>query len=213
VVEQVQEQGLDDVVAVVAERDLGEAFPLGVGVERAAAQPRAEPAHGLALGHHALDHAVGVLLEDLERHADLLQVPRQHVGVVAGLLLVEVHRHQFEAHRRLGPELQQDVEHPVGVLATGQADHHLVAVLDHVEVGDGLADLAPQALGQLVELVLRLARIGGGHDRHPAGPRIVPGLSTSGRADRRLGGALHSVGQSARIAPWILPRSRASWSN
>jgi hypothetical protein len=38
-------------------------------------------------------------------------------------------------------------------LAAGQADHDLVAVLDHVEVGDGLAHLAVQALGQLVDLV------------------------------------------------------------
>jgi aromatic ring-opening dioxygenase catalytic subunit (LigB family) len=73
------------------------------------------------------------------------------------LLLVEVHRHQLEAHRRLLLKLQQDVEHGVAVLAAGQAHHHLVAVLDHPVVGDGLADLAAQALGQLGALVRLLA--------------------------------------------------------
>jgi hypothetical protein len=52
------------------------------------------------------------------------------------LLLVEVHRDQLELHRRLLLQLQQDVEHRVAVLAAGQAHHHLVAVLDHAEVGD-----------------------------------------------------------------------------
>ena len=38
-VEEVQQEGLDDVVAVVAQRDLGEAVFLGIRVQRAAAQP------------------------------------------------------------------------------------------------------------------------------------------------------------------------------
>src|SRR3546814_3683627 len=48
------------------------------------------------------------------------------------------------------PILQQDVEQGVAVLAAGQADHDLVAVIDHAEVADRATDLVAQALGQLV---------------------------------------------------------------
>jgi hypothetical protein len=48
-----------------------------------------------------------------------------------------------------GLQLQQQVQQRVAVLAAGQAHHHLVAGLDHAEVGNRLADLAAQALGQL----------------------------------------------------------------
>src|SRR3546814_18421093 len=43
-----------------------------------------------------------------------------------------------------------DVEQGVAVLAAGQADHDLVAVIDHAEVGDRATDLVAPALGQLV---------------------------------------------------------------
>ena len=49
-VEQVQQERLERVVAVVAERDLVAAEPLGGGVEDAAAQPRAQRAVGRGLG-------------------------------------------------------------------------------------------------------------------------------------------------------------------
>ena len=62
--EQVEEQRLDDVVAMMAERDLGDAVLGGEAVQRAAAQARAQPAHRLAFGDHALHDAVGVLLDD-----------------------------------------------------------------------------------------------------------------------------------------------------
>src|SRR3954469_19535986 len=47
----------------------------------------------------------------------------------------------------------------MAVFSPGKAHHDLVAVLDHAEVGDRLADLVAQALGELVVLVLDLARI------------------------------------------------------
>jgi hypothetical protein len=54
----------------------------------------------LALGHHALDHAVGVLLDDVEVHAERAQILRQHVFGEVRLLLVQIHRDQLEPHRR-----------------------------------------------------------------------------------------------------------------
>jgi hypothetical protein len=93
------------------------------------------------------------------------QVIGQYLGRKAGLLLVEVHRDDVEGHRRVFAQEEQDVEQGEGILAAGQADHHLVAGTDHVEIGDRLADLAAQALGELVRLeggLLRLAGGGGG---------------------------------------------------
>ena len=58
------------------------------------------------------------------------------------LLLVNVHRDDLELDRRHLLQVQQHVEHGVAVLASGQADHDLVAVLNHVEVGNGLPGLA-----------------------------------------------------------------------
>ena len=81
------------------------------------------------------------------------QVRGQHLGREARLLLVEIHGDELEAHRRDLAHLQQDVEQGMAVLAAGQADHDAVALFDHVEVADGLADVAAQALGQLVGFV------------------------------------------------------------
>ena len=157
--EEIQEERREHVVAVVAERDPGGAELARDAVKNPAPQPRAERAHRAALGNHALHHRVGVLLDDLEWHAARFEVPGKHVLGKPGLLLVEVHRDQLEAHRRLFLQRQEHVEHAVRILAAGKAHHHAVAFLDHLEVGDRLADLAANALGELSFLVGFLARI------------------------------------------------------
>ncbi|MNN83783.1 hypothetical protein D3C81_2008690 [compost metagenome] len=83
----------------------------------------------------------------------------------AGLLLVQVHRHQLERHRRFFLQLQQQVQQRVAVLATGQADHHLVAGLDHAEVGNRLPHLAPQPLAELVQPAFGRAWVAGARHR------------------------------------------------
>ncbi|MCY1540157.1 hypothetical protein D9M68_757780 [compost metagenome] len=135
---------------MVTEGHLGRADLVGVGVQRAAAQARAQRAGGLAFRDLLLHHRVGVLLDDVVRHADGLQVGRQHVLGEAGLLLVHVHGHDLELDRRDLLQVQQHVQHGVAVLAAGQADHDLVAILDHVEVGDGFAGQAADAFLQFV---------------------------------------------------------------
>jgi hypothetical protein len=129
--EHVEEERLQHVVAVVAQRDLGGAQLVGHAVQDAAAQPRAQAAHRLALGDLVLDDRVGVLVLDVERHAQRLQVGGQHVVGEAGLLLVEVDRDQLEVDGRALLQLEQDVQQAVAVLAARQADHHAVAFLDH----------------------------------------------------------------------------------
>ena len=153
--EQVQEQRLDDVVAMMTERDLADAVVRRPVIERAAAQPRAQAAHRPACRDHALDDAVGVLLDHVERHAERAEILGQHLRRKARLLLVEVDRHELEAHRRRALQRQQDVEQRVGVLAAREADHDLVAVLDHAIVADRLADQAAQLRLQLAEAVRR----------------------------------------------------------
>ena len=81
-------------------------------------------------------------------------------GGKSGLLLVEVHRHQLVGHRRALLAADQQVEQGVTVLAARDADHDLVAGLDHVEVGDRCAKLAVQALGELVGFEGRLLQCG-----------------------------------------------------
>ena len=113
----VQKKGLQHVVAVVAQRDLGHFELVGHPVQNAAAQPAAQAAHGLALGDHFFDNAVGVLCLDVKRHAQLLEVSRQNVIRETGLLLIQVDRNQLKINRRTGLELEQDVKHAVTVLA------------------------------------------------------------------------------------------------
>ena len=115
----------------------------------------------------------------------LAQVARQDVGGKAGLLLVEVDRDEGEGNRRPALQREQDVEQAVAVLAAGQADHHAVAGLDHRVVADGLADLALQALGELVGLELRAPRIARGARRRRSRRRGRAAAShvVHGRAD------------------------------
>jgi uncharacterized protein (DUF952 family) len=93
---------LQHVVAVVAQRDLGGAQLVGHAVQNAPAQAAAQAAHGLALGDQSLDDAVGVLVLDVEGHAQLRQVLGQHMLGKAGLLLVQVDGHEVEVDGRAG---------------------------------------------------------------------------------------------------------------
>src|SRR5689334_13119172 len=78
----------------------------------------------------------------------------------------------------------------MAVLAARQAHHHLVARLDHREVGDRLAYLPADALGELVLLVVRLAGIALEEDFHEGleedGPAAVDGDDLAG--DERSAG-------------------------
>ncbi len=180
--EHVEQQRLEDVVAVVAQRDLGAAQLVGHAVEDAAAQAAAQAAGGLALRHHPLDDAVGVLVLDVEGHAGGGQVFGQDVLGEARLLLVEVHRHQVEIDGRAFLQLDEDVQQGVAVLAAGHAHHDLVALFDHAVIDDGAADLAAQALLELVRLAFDPGLRGAGGVGGPVG---VLGQGGHGRGDNR----------------------------
>ncbi len=74
-----------------------------------------------------------------------------------GLLLIKIHRDQFEVHGGTGLQVHQDVQHGVGIFATGETNHHPVTVFDHVVIGDGITGISSQALLQLVVLGFFLA--------------------------------------------------------
>ncbi|MNO82876.1 hypothetical protein D3C76_741620 [compost metagenome] len=135
---------------MVPQGHLGRADFVGEGVQGATAQARAQRTGGLAFRDQFLDHRIGVFLDDVVLDAQFLEVGREHVLGKAGLLLIHVHRDDFELDRRHLLQMQQDVKHGVAVLAAGQADHDLVTVLDHVEVGDGFTSQPAKAFLQFV---------------------------------------------------------------
>ena len=93
-VEHIEEQGLQNVITVVAERNLG-GTQLGSGaVKDTAAQTRTQGAGGFALGDLVLDDAVGVLLNDLVFHPQTFQIGWQDMLREARLFLIEVNGNQ-----------------------------------------------------------------------------------------------------------------------
>jgi hypothetical protein len=140
--EEVQQQGLDEVVGVVAEGDLVAAQLVRIFVERPSAQARAERAERLPGLDLLLDrevdpgapHLVGV---PLARELVLDQVgpePRES--------LVDVQRDEIELHR--GPPLGQteEMEQRPGVLAARHADQDPISGLDQAKVADRFAESA-----------------------------------------------------------------------
>ena len=108
---------LQNVVAVVAQRDFGHLELVGHPVQNAPAQAAAQAAHGFAFRNDLLDNAVGVLRLDMKGHAQLLQVSRQDVVRKAGLFLIQVDRDQLEIDRCALLHLEQQIEHGVAVFA------------------------------------------------------------------------------------------------
>ena len=71
----------------------------------------------------------------------------------AGLFLIQIDRGDTEIDRCFFLQLQKYVQQRVAVLAAGQADHHLVTVFDHAEIGNRPTHLMAQALGQFIGLI------------------------------------------------------------
>ena len=93
-VEHVQEQGLQDIVAVVAQGDFGCAQFRSGAVKNAAAQTGAERAGGFTFRNFFFNDAVGIFFNNLIFHAQLLKIFRQNMLREARLFLIEVDRHQ-----------------------------------------------------------------------------------------------------------------------
>jgi len=137
---------------MMAQGNFGNAVFFGIAVQSPPSQSGTQAAGRAAFRYDALDDAVGVPFDDVVGNAERFQILGQDMLGKAGLLLVQVDGDQFEFDRRGFLQIQQNVEQGIGILAAGQTDHDLVAVFDHVVIGDGVADVMTQALLQFVEL-------------------------------------------------------------
>ena len=117
-VEQIEEERLERVIAMMTEGDLVAAESLGRRVQDAATQARTQRAVRGGLGEMRGDHRVGVLAEDLEALARGFEERAQPRSVIAGLCLIEVHRDDLDREREPRDELGQEVKQHVAVLAT-----------------------------------------------------------------------------------------------
>ena len=75
------------------------------------------------------------------------------------LLLIEIDRNDVKVNRRVRFQVQQNIQQRIAVFAARQAHHHLVAIVNHVEIGYRLPGQPAQALGELVRLVIFPAQI------------------------------------------------------
>ena len=134
----------------MTEGHLGRADFIGKGVERATAQARAQRTGGFAFRDQFLDHRIGVFLDDVVLDPQRVQVGRQYVFGEARLFLVHVDGDDLELDRCDLLQVQQHVKQGVAVFAAREADHDLVALLDHVEIGNRFTGQATQAFLQFV---------------------------------------------------------------
>ena len=142
---------------MMTQRDPGGTDLLGKTVKTATSQARTQAAGRFTLRHHFLHDTVSVLLQYVIRYFQLGQVGWQYLLRKSRLLLIEVYSDQFEVHRSAIAQVNQDVEHRVGVLAPRDTHHHLVVLLYHVVIGNSFARVATQALLQFIEFQSFLA--------------------------------------------------------
>ena len=61
------------------------------------------------------------------------------MGGKAWLFLIQVDGDEVEMNRRAAAQRQQNLQQAITVFSSRETDHDLVALLDHVVVGDGLS--------------------------------------------------------------------------
>ena len=71
------------------------------------------------------------------------------------LLLIKIDSHQLKIDRRMALQAHQYIKHRQGVLTTRDANHDLVALLDHIKVFDRSTCVTPQAFMQFILVVNR----------------------------------------------------------
>src|SRR5262245_17738762 len=122
-----------DLVALLLHRSI---------VKNAAAQARAQSAGGLSFRNNRFDDRVGIAFNYLEWNPQARKIFRENVLGESRLLLVEIHRQEIKADRSTPLQIQQQAEQCIAVLAATQTNHDPVAILDHLEIGDGPPEAA-----------------------------------------------------------------------
>ena len=158
-VEEIHEEGFEDILAVMPENQRVAALLPGDAVEVAASEPGTERAVGRPFGHLLLHNGIGVAILDPMRHADRAQVIRKDVLGEIRLALVEIAGDEF--HRQQAPplEVHEDRQQRIGILASRQPDQPAALPVEHPEVFERLANQPQKPLPELVEAD-RLRRIG-----------------------------------------------------
>ena len=105
--EEVQEERLEDILAMMAEHQGRAALLAGDPVEMAAAQARAQRAIGVALGDLVGDHRIGVLLLDAMGNAEAVEMGGDHPLRKSRLALVEIAGEQVDGQKAAPFEIQQ----------------------------------------------------------------------------------------------------------
>ena len=157
-IEQVQEQGFDDVIAMMSQRDPRYSIVAGKIVQRAASHARAQTAGRAPLRNDAFHHAVGVLLDYVEWNIEPGGILGKNVFREIGLFLIQVHGEQLKMDRRPFLQGKQHVQQGVGIFTTGKTDHDPVTFTDHIKISDGATGVALQALHHLMIRVALMFR-------------------------------------------------------
>jgi hypothetical protein len=150
--EQVEEEGLQNVLAVVAEHKRRAPLLPRDAIEMAAPEPRAQRAIGAVFRNLVGDDRIGVLMLDAVGNPVRLQEIRQDVLGKVRLALVEVARDELDGQQAAPFQVEQQREQPVGILAARQRHQPALTRPHHREILERLARVAQQPLAQLVEL-------------------------------------------------------------
>ena len=140
-IEHAHEDGLDDVVEVVAERDLVAAEALGFLIEVAAAHAGTDIARGL---RDVVDGVEDIRFEDRERDAEEIRVPLDDLAVRLVVARVHAEEHELERDLIMALQLLEELRHEHRVLAAGDAHRNAVARLDELIIADGLHEHAEE---------------------------------------------------------------------
>ena len=140
-VEHAHQDGLDDVVEVVAERDLVAAEALRFLIEVAAAHAGADVARGL---RDVVDGVEDVRFEDCERDAEEIRVPLDDLAVRLVVARVHAEEHELERDLIMALQLLEELRHEHRVLAAGDAHRDAVTRLDELIIADGLHEHAEE---------------------------------------------------------------------
>jgi hypothetical protein len=150
----------------MAEGDLAATELGGQSVEDPAPQAGAERAVCIARIELLGDDAVGVLVHHAKIVARGEHVVAQKMAWIAGMTLIDVHRHKRERDWRPLGQRHEQVMHRVAVLASRNGDEDAISLRDHLKILDGARHRPRQA-------PFGTQRLGSGH------------LSSAGRATRR----------------------------
>ena len=140
-VEHAHEDGLDDVVEVVTERDFVAAEALGFLIEVAAAHAGADVARGL---RDVVDGVEDIRFEDRERDAEKIRVPLDDLAVRLVVARVHAEEHELERDLIMALQLLEELRHEHRVLTAGDAHRNAVARLDELIIADGLHEHAEE---------------------------------------------------------------------